>query len=120
LFTGSPYFGVKIANAGIYNISVMSNYLISIVNNNETLKDEIIHDPSSKLKVKVVDLVKSKLTPSKGEIRYFVTSGDETLAFETKGYKKHRKLLILHMISWYCLYLGLIEAQIHANWPLSL
>jgi len=51
-------------------------------------------------------------------VRFFVTAGDETLAFETKGYKRHRKLLILQMISWYCIYLGLIEAQIHSTLPL--
>ena len=95
----------------------MSNYLISI-SNNEALKDGTIHDLNSKLKVKSFDLVKSRFKPSKGEVRYFVTAGDETLAFETKGYKKHRKLLILQMISWYCIYLGLIEAQIHSTWPL--
>jgi hypothetical protein len=95
----------------------MSNYLISIANN-EALKDETIHDPESKLKVKVYNLLKSHFKPSKGEVRFFVTAGEETLAFETKGYKKHRKLLILQMISWYCIYLGLIEAQIHPSLPL--
>ena len=79
--------------------------------------DGTIHDPNSNLKVKAFDLVKSRFKPSKGEIRYFVTAGHETLAFETKGYKKHRKLLILQMISWYCLYLGLMEAQIHSTLP---
>ena len=95
----------------------MSNYLISI-SGNTTVKDEIIHDPKTKLKVKAFDLIKSTFKPSKGEVRYFVTAGDETLAFETKGYKKHRQLLILHMIAWYCMYLGLIEAQIHSGLPL--
>ena len=95
----------------------MSNYLISI-SNNEALKDGTIHDPNSKLKVKAFDLLKSRFKPSKGEVRFFVTAGDETLAFETKGYKRHRKLLILQMISWYCIYLGLIEAQIHSSLPL--
>jgi hypothetical protein len=94
----------------------MSNYLISI-SGNTAIKDGTIHDTNTKLKVKAFDLLKSRFKPSKGEVRYFVTAGDETLAFETKGYKKHRKLLILHMISWYCLYLGLIEAQIHQRWP---
>ena len=83
----------------------MSNYLISIPKA-EAPQGEIIHDPKSKLKVKVVDLLKSRFIPSSGEKRFFVTTQGETLAFETKGYKKHRELLILHMIAWYCLYLG--------------
>jgi hypothetical protein len=96
---------------------VMINYLISIPKNGN-LQEETIHDPESKLKIKVVDLLKSKFRPKQGEVRYFVTSGDETLAFETDGYtNKHRNLLILHMISWYCVYLGLLEAQIHTTWP---
>jgi len=97
----------------------MANYLLSIANN-ETLKSSVIHDPCSKLKVRVYNSLKSKFKPSKGEVRFFVTAGKETIAFETKGYKKHKELLILHMISWYCLYLGLLEAQIHANWPMSM
>jgi hypothetical protein len=95
----------------------MQNYLLSI-SNNELLKNGTIHDPDTKLKVKVIDALKTKFTPRKGEIRYFVTAGNETIAFETEGYKKHRQLLILRMISWYCLYLGLIEAQIHSSWPM--
>ena len=95
----------------------MLNYLLSI-SKTEAHKDEIIHDPGTKLKVKVIDLLKSTFTPSKGEVLYFVTSGQETLAFETKGYKKHRQVLILQMISWYCIYLGLLEAQIHSSLPL--
>jgi hypothetical protein len=95
----------------------MLNYLISIPKSG-ALKKETIHDPESKLKIKVIDLLKSTFTPKKGEVRYFVTAGDETLAFETEGYSnKHRNLLILQMISWYCVYLGLLEAQIHTNWP---
>jgi hypothetical protein len=95
----------------------MLNYLISIPKNG-TLKKETIHDPESKLKIKVFDLLKSKFRPKRGEVRYFVTAGDETLAFETEGYnKKHRNLLVLQMISWYCVYLGLLEAQIHTTWP---
>jgi len=97
----------------------MPNYLISI-SKTEASQDGTIHDPKSKLKVKAVDLLTSRFTPSRGEKRFFVTAGDETLAFETKGYKKHRELLILQMIAWYCLYLGLIEAQIHSSWPLSM
>jgi hypothetical protein len=95
----------------------MTNYFISI-SGNEALKDGIIHDPSTKLKVKVSDLLKSKFRPRKGEVRFFVTSAHEKLVFETQGYKNHRNLLILQMISRYCIYLGLIEAQIHSSWPL--
>jgi hypothetical protein len=97
----------------------MSNYLISI-SKNEAFNDGTIHDPDSKLKVRVFDPLKSNIIPDKGEIRFFVTSSQETLAFETKGYKKHRKLLILQMISRYCIYLGLIEVQIHSTWPFDL
>jgi len=92
----------------------MSNYMISI-SKNEMPSDGIIHDISSKLKVKAFDLIKSRFKPSKGEVRFFVTAGKQTLAFETLGYNKQRKLLILQMISTYCIYLGLIEAQIHAS-----
>jgi hypothetical protein len=94
----------------------MLNYLISI-SKNGSLKKEIIHDPESKLKIKVFDLPGSKFIPKKGEVRYFVTAGNETLAFETDGYRKHRNLLILQMISWYCIYLGLLEARIHSTSP---
>jgi len=95
----------------------MLNYLISIPKNG-ALKKETIHDPETKLKIKVFDLLGSKFRPKQGEVRYFVTAGGETLAFETEGYcKNHRDLLILQMISWYCVYVGLFEAQIHANWP---
>jgi hypothetical protein len=83
-----------------------------------TVNDEIIHDPATKLKVKAFDLLRSTFKPSKGEIRYFVTSGEEKLAFETKGYKKHRRVLVLQMIAWYCLYLGLMEARIYPVLPL--
>ena len=94
----------------------MLNYLVSISNGSS--KKETIHDPESKLKIKVFNLLKSTFTPKQGEVQYFVTAGNETIAFETDGYThKHRNLLILQMISWYCVYLGLLEAQIHANWP---
>jgi hypothetical protein len=76
-----------------------------------------IHDPCSKLKIKAFDLLKSHFKPSSGEVSFFVTAGTETLAFETMGYKRHRNLLILQMISRYCIYLGLFDAQIHASWP---
>ena len=94
----------------------MSNYLISI-SNNSPVKDGVIHDPKSKLKVKAFDFLTSNFNPSEGELRFFVTANDEVLGFETKGYKEHRELLILQMISWYCSYLGLLEARIHPNWP---
>jgi len=94
----------------------MSNYLISI-SNTDVLKDGIIHDSNSKLKVKAFDLINSDFAPSKGEVSFFVTAGTETLAFETRGYRRHRELLILDMISRYCIYLGLMEAQIHSTWP---
>jgi hypothetical protein len=94
----------------------MSNYLISIAKT-ENLTSGVIHDSKSKLKVKAFNVLRSRFKPSKGEVRFFVTDGDNTLAFETEGYKKHRQVLILQMISWYCVYLGLIEAQIHATQP---
>ena len=93
----------------------MSNYLISISKHANT--DDIIHDVKSKLKVKAFNPLKSTFTPNKHEVQFFVTDGNKKLAFETQGYKKHRKLLILHMISWYCVYLGLLEARIHPHWP---
>jgi hypothetical protein len=94
----------------------MPNYLISI-SKNEELHDGTIHDIQSKLKVKAFNTKKSSSKPSKGEVRFFVTDGNKTLAFETQGYKKHRQLLILQMISSYCIYLGWIEAQIHNSRP---
>lgn len=75
-----------------------------------------IHDPDTKLKVKAFDL-KSGFKPNKSEVQYFVTAGQKKLAFETQGYKRHGKLLILQMISRYCIYLGLLEAQIHSSLP---
>ncbi len=98
-------------------LSTMTNYLLSTSTDNDQ-KLGTIHDPDTKLKVKVIDLVKSKFRPKKGEIRFFVTDGNKKLAFETQGYQKHRKLLILQMVAWYCMYLGLLEAQIHSNLPL--
>jgi hypothetical protein len=95
----------------------MSNYMISI-SNVDALRDGTIHDPRSKLKVKAYDLLKSRFKPSRGEVRFFVTAGNETLAFETEGYKRHRQLLILQMISRYCVYLGLFEARIHSTFPI--
>jgi hypothetical protein len=94
----------------------MSNYLISI-SNSEALNDGTIHDTKSKLKVKAFNLVKSAYSPKKDEVQFFVTAGQHKLAFETQGYKKHRELLVLHMISYYCVYLGLLEARIHPSWP---
>lgn len=94
------------------------NYLISITQNIKS-RIGVIHDRGTKLKVVAIDLTKSKFEPQKGEVQYFVTAGEETLAFETKGYKNHRNLLILQMVSRYCVYLGLSEAQIHANMPMK-
>jgi hypothetical protein len=94
----------------------MLKYLISI-SKNESIDDGTVHDIRNKLKVKAYDLFRSGFKPSKGEVRFFVTAGKQRLAFETRGYKKQPKLLILQMISWYCVYLGLIEAQIHSTLP---
>jgi len=93
----------------------MANYLISI-SKNEALNG-IIHDARTKLKVKAFNLLGTSFNPKKGEIQFFVTAGKQSLAFETCGYQKHRELLILQMISWYCVYLGLVEAQIHTHLP---
>ena len=79
----------------------MSNYLISICRD-ESAAQETIHDPKSKLKISAVDMLKSRFRKKKGEVSFFVTAGEETYAFQTDGYNKHRKLLILHMIAWYC------------------
>ena len=96
----------------------MSNYLISSFPG-ETAATDVIHDVSTNLKVHAIDLLNSVFTPSKGEIRFFVTAGDNKMAFETKGYQKmHRQDLILHMISFYCAYSGWVdEAIIHTNRP---
>jgi hypothetical protein len=96
---------------------MMTNYLLS-TSPDADLQLGTIHDPETKLKVTVIDLLKSKFKPRKGEVQFFVTAGEETLAFETQGYRKHRKLLILQMVAWYCVYLGLLEAQIHSTLPL--
>lgn len=95
----------------------MANYLITI-GRDSAAKNGTIHDPTTKLKVQATDLLKRDFVPQKGEKTFFVTAGKETLAFETKGYKRHRELLILQMVAWYCLYLGLMEAQIHSSMPL--
>lgn len=95
----------------------MSNYMISIPSDCQP-KDGTIHDRRSNLKVKASGLLKKRVKPArKGEMQFFVTAGEETLAFETEGYKRHRQLLILQMISMYCVYLGLFEAQIHSTYP---
>jgi hypothetical protein len=104
------------AKAGGENQSAISSYFISIPRKGAP-KDGTIHDPDTKLKIKAYDLLKFRFNPSKGEVSFFVTTANEKLAFETKGYKKQRKLLILQMIARYCLYLGLVEAQIHSTWP---
>ncbi len=94
----------------------MQNYLLSMPGS--ATKGGIIHDPETKLKVKVFSRIKSTFTPKKGEVQYFVTAGKKTMAFETMGYQRHRQLLILQMIAWYCMYSGLLEAQIHSTLPL--
>lgn len=95
----------------------MANYLIS-TQASDAVSPDIIHDADSKLKVKAINLLHSVFTPSKGEIRFFVTAGEEKIAFETRGYRRHRQDLILHMISWYCAYAGWIEtATIHPPMP---
>lgn len=94
----------------------MSNYLLSI-SNDEVLTNCVIHDPKTKLKIRVYNNETLGFDRIEGEIRFFVTCGTRIISFETSGYKKHRELLILHMISWYCVYLGLDDAKIHTNWP---
>ncbi|MFD2871189.1 hypothetical protein ACFS5N_01840 [Mucilaginibacter ximonensis] len=96
----------------------MSNYLISIPQHSKRVS-ATIHDQKSKLKVRAVEMARSTYKTAKGEISFFVTIGKKILAFETKGYKKHRQLLILQMISWYCVYMGWVEAQIHATLPIA-
>ena len=94
----------------------MANYLIST--DGGTATTDTIHDVESKLKVKAIDLLNSVFTPSKGEVRFFVTTGNQKIAFETRGYRRHRQDLILHMISWYCRYAGWVEtATIHPTCP---
>lgn len=93
----------------------MSNYLISI-SNSDAQNTGTIHDIRSKLKVKASNL-RSRFRAKKGELSFFVTAGTEKLAFQTEGYHKQHQLLVLQMISWYCVYLGLMEAQIHATLP---
>lgn len=95
----------------------MANYLISTQASGATTTD-IIHDAETKLKVKAINLLSAVFTPSKGEVRFFVTAGNERIAFETRGYRRHRQDLILHMISWYCSYAGWVEtATIHPTCP---
>ncbi|MDB5029660.1 hypothetical protein [Mucilaginibacter sp.] len=96
----------------------MDNYMISI-SKTESLTAGTVHDSKSKLKVKAFDILRPSIKPRKGEVRFFVTGGQQTLAFETQGYKKHRQILVLQMISRYCMYLGLLEAQIHSTLPLT-
>jgi hypothetical protein len=95
-----------------------ANYLISIPQTG-TCKKNTIHDTETKLKVGVFDLPKTRFKPKKGEVHYYASTqnGDLLLAFETEGYKKHKKLLVLKMIARYCIYLGFSEACIHATFP---
>lgn len=98
---------------------MISKYLISIPHHDISDKG-VIHDTETKLKVGVVDLYKTGFEPKKGEVHYFVsdTDNDVLLAFETDGYKKaHKNLLILDMIARYCVYLGFAGAIIHAKFP---
>jgi hypothetical protein len=95
----------------------MSNYLLSIPKT-ENITAGTIHDSKTKLKVKAIDLLKSTFIPSKGEVSYFVTAGKKMLAFETDGYDKQKKVLVLQMVAWYCMYSGLLEAQIHSSLPI--
>ena len=60
----------------------MSNYLISI-SKNDAPTAGIIHDKKNKLKVKAFDLVESIYTPTKNEVRFFVTDGNKKFVFET-------------------------------------
>ncbi len=95
----------------------MANYLISTQAGGLRSADTI-HDLESKLKIRAINLLNSVFTPSKGEVRFFVTAGSEKMAFETQGYRRHRHDLILHMISWYCAYAGWLDtATIHPNIP---
>jgi hypothetical protein len=96
----------------------MKNYMLSIPINDD-LRDGTIHDLNSKLKVRIFDRIKSPFAAVKGEIRYYVTIADKIIAFQTEGYHKHRQLVILQMISWYCVYRGMLEACIHPDWPLN-
>ncbi|WP_158826527.1 hypothetical protein [Mucilaginibacter lacusdianchii] len=98
---------------------MMTKYFISIPKHSALQDGTTIHDPDTKLKVGVFNVLKSKFKPRRGEKCFYVTAGNQTLAFETQGYKKHRKLLILQMVAWYCVYLGLMEAQIHSHLPIA-
>ncbi|QQL50672.1 hypothetical protein [Mucilaginibacter ginkgonis] len=97
----------------------MSNYMISLPASTATAtKKGTIHDPKSNLKVGAFKFTKSKFKPRKGEVQYFVTAGKKTFAFETEGFKKgHRQVLILEMIARFCVYIGLIGAKIHSSLP---
>jgi hypothetical protein len=95
----------------------MQNYFLTIPND-ELMEDMTIHDLDEKLKVRVFDKAKSVFGPKKGEVRYFITAGDNIIAFETEGYNRQRQLNILNMIAWYCLYSNMPDAQIHESWPL--
>ena len=96
-----------------------NEYLISICNDRKPYT-ETIHHPGSKLKIGVFEADPHRFEPRKGEVYYFVSekAGSKYLGFETVGYSRgHKRLTILTMISWYCVYFGLIEPQIHASLP---
>ena len=94
----------------------MPNYLISIPQDSDKVA-ATIYDKENKLKINAVETAKTTYKTAKGEVSFFVTTEKKILAFETKGYNKHRQLLILQMIAWYCMYMGWVEAQIHATLP---
>jgi hypothetical protein len=96
----------------------MQNYFLSIPND-ELPEEQAIHDRDTRLKLRVFNKASSVLAPKKGEVRYFITSGESIVAFETEGFRKHGQVAILQMIAWYCLYRGMPDAAIHNNWPLS-
>ena len=96
-----------------------TNYFIAISPNSSEQKDTI-HDAESKLKIGVFNLFNSAFKPKKGEVHYYVSDQhtDLLLAFETEGYqRKHKNLLVLDMIARYCVYLGFGEAIIHSTFP---
>jgi len=95
-----------------------AKYLISTSNEGAFNKD-IIHDLDTKLKIAVVDLLAFGFDPKQGEVHYFVsdTDNDTLLAFETQGYKAHKRIKVLEMIARYCVYVGFVQATIHSSLP---
>ena len=97
---------------------MISKYLISI-SHSGAINKETIHDPESKLKIGVIDLLSAAFKPKKGELHYFVSDQNNQLllAFETEGYKAHKTILVLDMIARYCVYLGFVHAKIQSTMP---